>query len=246
MKGIILAAGKGRRLYPLTKGIPKALLPVYDRPIIYFALEFMKKAGVEDVMVVVSEDNERIIGDALEDGALFGLRLQYRVQRELNGTAGAVRETVDFIEDDDVLLYYSDNVLIGFGIETVIETGLDNVRKNRASVLATRVGNPSSYGVLEIDEEGSIISLEEKPLRPKSNFVAPGVYFYPADLTKKLANVELSSRGEYEITDVNRMYLDEERLSAVKLPDDILWYDTGDFDVLLEAGNMVCKYEKER
>ncbi len=244
MKGIILAAGKGERLYPLTKAIPKVLLPLYDRPMIYYALDFMKTAGIEDVALVVSEDCEDLFKIALGDGTEFGLRITYRVQREINGTAGALKQIEDFFDGEEVLLYYGDNVLIKEGIREMIDYGKIEAEKGNASVIALEVANPTDYGVLEIDANGTIISLEEKPLQPKSNFIAPGIYFYPAGISEKLSKVELSPRGEYEMTSVNNMYLEEGKLKAITLPRETLWFDAGNFDMLLDAANIIRDYRK--
>ena len=237
MKGVILVAGKGTRLYPLTKGIPKGLLPIYDRPMIYFALEFMRSAKVKDVMIVVSNESETAFKAALGDGSEFGLNLHYQVQREINGTAGALREVLDFFEGDDVVLYYGDNVLLSHDLDEMTSIGLNNISMGKASILALEVANPSDYGVIETDASGNIVSLEEKPLQPKSNFVGTGIYFFPKDICLRLANVQKSLRGEYEITDVNKTYLDEGRLMAIKLSRETYWYDAGNFNVLLEANN---------
>lgn len=243
MKGIILAAGKGTRLYPLTKTIPKVLLPVYDRPMIYFGLEFMKRVGTKDVIVVVSSENEEDITKALGDGTEFGLNIEYRVQGKLNGTAGAVREVLDFIAGDDVVLYYGDNVLLNCDDKS-IEYCLDKVNDGFASILSIEVANPTDYGVIEINDGGEILSIEEKPLQPKSNVVATGIYFYPKDIAFKLENLQLSSRGEYEMTDINKAYLSENRILASKLAKDTLWFDAGNFDRLLEAGITVKNSSK--
>lgn len=238
MKGVILVAGKGTRLYPLTKGIPKGLLPIYDRPMIYFALEFMKSTKVKDVMIVVSSECESAFKTALGDGSDFGLNLHYQVQQEINGTAGALREVSGFFEGDDVVLYYGDNVLLSHDMDEMTSIGLNNISKGKASILALEVANPSDYGVIETDDDGNIVSLEEKPLQPKSNFVSTGIYFFPKDVCSRLLNVQKSSRGEYEVTDVNKAYLDEGRLMAIKLSRETYWYDAGNFDVLLEANNI--------
>lgn len=235
MKGIILAAGKAKRLYPLTKVAPKCLLPVYDRPMISFALEFMKMSGVKDVAIVVSEENENLYRSSLGDGGEYGLNLSYIVQREINGTAGAVKLARDFIGGEDVVLYYGDNIIFNCNLEELSSNGIKNVANGCASIFALEVANPTDYGVLEIASDGHIVSLEEKPLEPKSNFIAPGIYFYPNDLVDRLEIVEKSPRGEYEMTDVNISYLKDNKLSAVKLPREAIWFDAGTFDELLDA-----------
>ncbi len=246
MKGVILAAGKGKRLYPLTKGIPKVLLPVYDKPMIYYALDFMKEAGVREVMIVIAEGQEAIFTNALGDGAGFGVKITYRVQHEVNGTAGALIATKDFIEGEDILLYYGDNILLGPNLAELAREGIANTHENCASMFALEVANPSDYGVLEISKDGVIISLEEKPDVPKSNFIAPGIYFYPENLTSKLDSVELSPRGEYEMTDVNNDYLKENALRAIILPKETLWFDAVNFEGLLDASNIVRDFKKNK
>lgn len=246
MKGVILVAGKGTRLCPLTKAIPKSLLPVYDRPMIYFALDFMKSAKIKDVLVVVSNESERIFKNALGDGSEFGLNIDYRIQKEINGTAGALREVKDFFAGDSVLLYFGDNILLCRELDSLIEEGLNNIENDQASLFSLEVANPSDYGVIESDSSGNIISIEEKPLSPKSNFVSTGIYFFPKDIVTKLDGVSKSLRGEYEITDVNMSYLLERRLKAIELSRETFWFDAGNFDTLLEAGNVYKDFMKEK
>ncbi len=245
MKGVVLAAGKGTRLYPLTKCIPKVLLPVYDEPMIHFALDFMKRSKVDEVAIVISREDEVLMKKILDDGFDYGLEIEYFIQEEANGTAGALKAAASFIKNEDVLLYYGDNVLLGRDIDNLIEEGKANLEKGFASLLAYEVENPSSYGVLEIDAESKIVSLEEKPVVPKSSLIAPGIYFYPKDVVDKLEEIDLSPRGEYEMTDVNDLYLKESRLLAIKVPSTVVWYDTGNADVLLQAANDYKKMKGE-
>lgn len=239
-----MAAGKGSRLYPLTKSVPKPLLGIYDRPMIYYALDFMRAAGIKDVLVVVSEGGRALIENCLGKGEEFGLDLSYRIQKDINGTAGAMREVKDFFIGEEIILYYSDNVLLGNNLGNIITTGIKNAREGRASVLATEVSNPSEYGVLEIDEDGRVLTIEEKPSNPLSNLISPGIYFYPSDLVDKLSKVSLSSRGEYEMTEVNEMYLKDGNLCAIRIPSDVRWSDVGDYDRLLEVSTIVKEMKK--
>ena len=246
MKGVILAAGKGTRLFPLTKGIPKSLLPVYDRPMIHYALEFMKEVGIKDVIIVVSEEQENLFRRALGDGAWFGVDITYRIQTEIDGTAGALKQLEGSLENEVVLLYYGDNILLAEDVKNLAEKCIEDAHNGYASVFALEVANPTDYGVLEIDENGHIKSFEEKPDIPKSNFIAPGIYFYPKDLIFKLDDVQLSPRGEYEMTDVNNMYLAERKLKAIKLDRSTLWFDAVDVDALLDAANIVRDHRKRK
>lgn len=246
MKGVILVAGKGTRLYPITKVIPKGLLPIYDRPMIYFALDFMKSVDIEEVLVVVSSETEDIFRKSLGDGSEFGLKIDYRVQKEINGTGGALREVKDFFEGDSIVLYYGDNILLSKELNDIAKIGIGNLGMGKASMLALEVANPSNYGVIETDLDDNVVHLEEKPLQPKSNFVSTGIYFYPADIALKLNSISMSPRGEYEITDVNESYLEEGRLKAIKLSRETSWFDAGDVDALLEAGNTYKKFVSEK
>lgn len=245
MKGIILSAGEGKRLYPLTKGIPKTLLPVYDRPMIYFALEFMKSIGIEEVIIAVNSQSKDIFEKAIGEGCDIDISISLVVISEIKGTAWTIKEISERLVLDEVVVYYGDNVLIGDNVLALAEIGFQNLKKGYASLLTTRVDNPEAYGVVEFSSDGEILSLEEKPAKPKSNYIATGIYFYPSDLVEKLSKVSISLRGEYEMTDVINMYLEENRLKAVPLPEEFEWFDTGTPDLLLEAANRVRMREKK-
>lgn len=235
MRGVILVAGKGSRLYPLTMAIPKALLPVYDRPMIYFALDFMKSCGVKEVFIVIAREYESLYKSALSDLERSGLNITYGFQTEMNGTAGALKVATDFIEGHDTIVYYGDNILLNEDIERIFKEAKDNLANNKSSMLVKEVEDPSSFGVIETDERNDVISFEEKPMKPKSNLISTGVFFFTKDIVSRLDGAPLSIRGEYELTDVHKSYIEEGRMKAITLQRDIHWYDAGTFENLLKA-----------
>lgn len=234
MKGVILAAGKGTRLYPLTEVIPKVLLPVYDKPMIYYALEFLVAAGVKEVLVITSQSNDVLIRDALGSGEKFEVEIDYVIQKEVNGTGGAFKLAKNFISHDDSILIYGDNVLFGDQIDKVILDGLKNLKSGFSSIVTNKVRDARKYGVVGIDRKDIVASIEEKPNLPKSNMISTGIYFFTSDVVDRFDFIKLSVRGEYEITDVLNSYISEKRLKAVKLKSR-LWFDAGDYDTLLSA-----------
>lgn len=235
MKGIILGAGKGSRLFPITKVIPKVLVPVYDRPMIYYSIELLAAAGITDIMIVVSPNNQDIIKVQLGNGEDFGVNIQYGVQKELDGAAGALRICRDFLKDDECVLIFGDNVFLGNNLENLVNKGIENLKQGFSSIFAIEVENPKSFGVLEVDSDGKVISIEEKPENPKSNLIAPGLYVYDNTMLEKLNNLTKSKRGEYEITDVNNKYLNEGKLKAIMIDKSCSWYDAGTPENLLKA-----------
>ena len=240
MKGIILAGGSGTRLHPVTLGISKQLVPVYNKPMIYYPLSTLIFAGIRDVLVITTPHDADGFARLLGDGSQFGISISYAAQPSPDGLAQAFVIGADFIGSDEVALVLGDNIFYGQGLGTQLQR-FQHI--DGGAVFAYWVAEPSAYGVVEFDAEGHAISLEEKPLRPRSNYAVPGLYFYDNDVVGIAANLSPSPRGEYEITDVNRAYLEAGKLQVGVLPRGTAWLDTGTFDSLNDANNFVRTLE---
>ena len=240
MRGIILAGGSGTRLHPITLGVSKQLVPVYDKPMIYYPLSTLLLAGIKDVLIITTPHDAESFRRLLGDGSQFGINISYTVQAEPNGLAQAFVLGADHIGNDNAALVLGDNIFYGPGLGDNLQslTDLDG-----GAVFAYQVANPSDYGVVEFDHNGRAISLEEKPAEPKSNYAVPGLYFYDNDVIEIARNLKPSARGEYEITDVNREYLNRGKLQVSVLPRGTAWLDTGSFDSLNDASNYVRTIE---
>ncbi|NLI07940.1 MAG: glucose-1-phosphate thymidylyltransferase RfbA [Thermotogaceae bacterium] len=244
MKGIILAGGKGTRLYPLTMAISKQLLPVYDKPMIYYPLSMLMLAGIRDVLVITTPEDSDQYRRLLGDGSRLGMNFQYAIQAVPRGLADAFLVGKEFIGDDKVCLILGDNIFFGHGLPQVLRSAAE--QDSGAVVFAYPVRDPERYGVVEFDESGRAISLEEKPLKPRSNFAVPGIYFYDNRVVRYAEELKPSPRGEIEITDINKRYLADGELSVKVLGRGVAWLDAGTHESLLQASMFVQAVEDRR
>ncbi len=247
MKGIILAGGSGTRLYPVTKGISKQLLPVYDKPMIYYPLATLMLAGIRDILIITTPEDQPMFMKLLGDGSDWGITLSYIVQPSPDGLAQAFILGERFIENDDVSLILGDNIFFGYAFSTMLEAAVQTVQKERkANIFGYYVSDPERYGVAELDEEGNVLSIVEKPREPKSNYAVVGLYFYTNEVVEIAKNVKPSLRGELEITSVNEEYLKRRQLKCSMLGRGFAWLDTGTHESFQEAGNFIQTVEKRQ
>ncbi|MBD5423662.1 MAG: glucose-1-phosphate thymidylyltransferase RfbA [Allobaculum sp.] len=244
MKGIILAGGSGTRLYPLTKVTSKQLLPVFDKPMIYYPMSILMEAGIREIMIISTPEDTPRFEELLGDGHQFGLELTYKVQPSPDGLAQAFILGDEFIGDDSVAMILGDNIFHGHGLSKRLVEAAN--RQEGATVFGYYVEDPERFGVVEFDEEGKAISLEEKPAEPKSNYAVTGLYFYDNDVVKLAKSLKPSARGELEITDLNRIYLDQGNLNVTLLGDGFTWLDTGTHESLVDATNFVKTVEEHQ
>tara|TARA_B110001450_G_scaffold241340_1_gene250759 strand:+ start:281 stop:1162 length:882 start_codon:yes stop_codon:yes gene_type:complete len=247
MKGIILAGGSGTRLYPLTKGISKQLMPIYDKPMIYYPLSILMLAGIQNVLVISTFEDLPRFKQLLGDGRDIGMQFEYIVQPSPDGLAQAFILGKDFIGDDDVCLILGDNIYYGHGLSDMLASAVNNAKeKSMATVFGSYVQDPERYGVVNFDAKGKVLGIEEKPKSPKSNYAVTGLYFYPNDVVEKADRVIPSPRGELEITTVNQMFLEEERLTVQVMGRGYAWLDTGTHESLLEASTFIETIERRQ
>ncbi|HIP13428.1 MAG TPA: glucose-1-phosphate thymidylyltransferase [Arcobacter sp.] len=247
MKGIILAGGSGTRLYPITKGVSKQLVPIYDKPMIYYPLSVLMLAGITEVLIISTPKDLPRFEELLGDGSDIGMRFEYVVQPSPDGLAQAFILGEDFIGSDDVCLVLGDNIFYGHGLTELLATSVKNASvENNATVFGYYVKDPERYGVAEFNTEGKVTSLEEKPKEPKSNYAVIGLYFYPNDVIEKAKKVKPSHRGELEITTLNQDYLNENRLKVELMGRGYAWLDTGTHESLLEASQFIQTIENRQ
>mgnify|MGYP000595590835 CR=1 FL=1 len=247
MKGIILAGGSGTRLHPLTLAVSKQLMPIYDKPMIYYPLSVLMLAGIKDILVISTPEDLPNFEKLLGDGSDFGINLSYKVQPSPDGLAQAFIIGEEFIGNDNVCLVLGDNIFHGQGLSQMLRSARENVeREGKSTVFGYYVNDPERYGVAEFDAAKNVVSIEEKPKHPKSNFAVPGIYFYDNSVIDKAKNIRPSKRGELEITDINKAYLEENKLSVSILDRGIAWLDTGTIKSLMKASNFVEVIEERQ
>ena len=247
MKGIVLAGGSGTRLYPITRGVSKQLVPLYDKPMIYYPISVLMLAGIKDILVITTPEDQAGFKRLLGDGSELGIRFEYIIQPSPDGLAQAFILGEEFIGNDDVCLVLGDNIYHGHDLTNMLASAVANVSElDKATVFGYRVADPERYGVAEFDADGVVVSLEEKPAEPKSNYAVTGLYFYPNDVIQKAKEVQPSDRGELEITSVNQAYLLERRLKVELMGRGYAWLDTGTHESLLEAAQFIETIEKRQ
>jgi glucose-1-phosphate thymidylyltransferase len=247
MKGIILAGGSGTRLYPITRGVSKQLVPIYDKPMVYYPLSVLMLAGIKDILIITTPEDQTSFQRLLGDGSELGMTFDYVVQPSPDGLAQAFILGENFIGDDDVCLVLGDNIYHGHNLTSLLATAVTNAQsENKATVFGYHVTDPERYGVAEFDSLGNVTSIEEKPLVPKSNYAVTGLYFYPNDVIQKAKAIIPSHRGELEITSINQAYLAEQRLKVELMGRGYAWLDTGTHESLLEAAQFIEIIEKRQ
>ena len=247
MKGIILAGGSGTRLYPITKGVSKQLVPIYDKPMIYYPLSVLMLAGIKEVLIITTPQDQQSFINLLGDGSELGMRFEYVIQPSPDGLAQAFILGEEFLAGDDACLVLGDNIFYGHGLTELLAKSIKNIKdENKATVFGYYVSDPQRYGVAEFNENGDVISIEEKPKEPKSNYAVVGLYFYPNDVVKKAKDVKPSDRGELEITTLNQDYLNENRLKVELMGRGYAWLDTGTHESLLEASSFIQTIENRQ
>ena len=247
MKGIVLAGGSGTRLYPITKGVSKQLVPIYDKPMIYYPLSVLMLAGIKEVLIITTPQDQPSFINLLGDGSDLGMRFEYVIQPNPDGLAQAFILGEEFLNGDDACLVLGDNIFYGHGLTKLLAQSIKNIKdENKATVFGYYVSDPERYGVAEFNDSGDVISIEEKPTEPKSNYAVVGLYFYPADVVKKAKEVVPSHRGELEITTLNQDYLNESRLKVELMGRGYAWLDTGTHESLLEASSFIQTIENRQ
>ncbi len=246
MKGIILAGGTGSRLFPITEGISKQLVPVYDKPMIFYPLSVLMEAGINDILIITTKEDQDNFKKLLGDGSKFGINLSYVIQPSPDGLAQAFILGEDFIGNDASAMILGDNIFFGNGLGDSLNKAKINAFNGKATIFGYQVKDPERFGIMELDKDNNVVSVEEKPQKPKSDYAITGLYFYPKNVSVMAKDVKPSARGELEITTLNDMYLKENALKAVILGGGYTWFDTGTFDSLLDASNMIKTIEHNK
>lgn len=246
MKGIILAGGSGTRLYPITEGISKQLMPIYDKPMIYYPLATLMLAGIKDILIITTPEDQANFKKLLKTGEQFGVNISYTVQPSPDGLAQAFILGEDFIGDDACAMVLGDNIFYGNGFVNMLENAKNNAELGKATIFGVQVRDPERFGIMELDSNNNVISVEEKPKEPKSNYAITGLYFYPKKVAKEAKKVKPSARGELEITTLNDRYLKQGILKAELLGGGFTWFDTGTFESQLSAANMIKAIEDNK
>ena len=248
MKGIILAGGSGTRLYPITKAVSKQILPLYDKPMVYYPLSCLMLSGIREVLIISTPRDISLFKELFGDGSWLGMRFEYAVQEQPRGLADAFIVGKDFIGSDDVALVLGDNIFYGQSFTNVLKSASDKIasKSSDAVIFGYFVKDPTAYGVVEFNEDGKVLGIEEKPVNPKSNYAVPGLYFYNNDVVKIAQDIKPSARGEIEITAVNNAYLEKGSLAVELLGRGMAWLDTGTYDGLLEASNFIATIQKRQ
>ena len=248
MKGIILAGGSGTRLYPITKAVSKQILPLYDKPMVYYPLSCLMLSGIREVLIISTPRDISLFKELFGDGSWLGMRFEYAVQEKPRGLADAFIVGKNFIGSDDVALVLGDNIFYGQSFTSVLKSASDKIasKSSGAVIFGYFVKDPTAYGVVEFNESGKVLGIEEKPAKPKSNYAVPGLYFYNNDVVKIAQDIKPSARGEIEITAVNNTYLEKGSLSVELLGRGMAWLDTGTYDGLLEASNFIATIQKRQ
>ena len=245
MKGIILAGGSGTRLYPITEGTSKQLMPIYDKPMIFYPLSVLMLAGIKDILVITTPGDQPAFKNLLKDGSQFGVNISYVVQPSPDGLAQAFILGEDFIKDDECAMILGDNIFYGNGFDETLARARKNAEEGYATIFGNVVKDPQRFGIMEL-QGNNVISVEEKPAQPKSNYAITGLYFYPKGVAEKAKQIKPSARGELEITTLNDMYLQDKKLKAEVLGEGFVWFDTGTFDSQIDAANMIRTIEKNK
>lgn len=246
MKGIILAGGSGTRLYPITKGVSKQLLNVYDKPMIYYPLSVLMLAGIRDILIITTPKDQAQFKELLGDGSELGVNISYTVQPSPDGLAQAFLLGEEFIDGEESAMILGDNIFYGSGLELELKRAVENAYNGYATIFGYQVKDPERFGIMEVDKEKRVLSVEEKPKNPKSDFAITGLYFYPKGVSKKAIMVKPSLRGELEITTLNDMYLQDGKLKACLLNDGYAWFDTGTFDSMKDAIDFVSSVQNNK
>ena len=244
MKGIILAGGSGTRLYPITKAISKQVMPIYDKPMIYYPLYVLMQAGIKDILIITTKEDQPDFIKLLKDGSQFGINISYVIQPSPDGLAQAFILGEEFIGDDACAMILGDNIYFGNDFDKKLKEAKTNAQKGLATIFGYHVRDPQRFGIMELDNDNNVLSVEEKPENPKSEYAITGLYFYPKGVSEKAKKVTPSKRGELEITTLNDMYLKEENLKAELLGDGYTWFDTGTIDSMMDAHNLISLVQK--